>query len=90
MRLPFCETITDPDTDKPVLMDIEGEVDCCLDWDAKTGERIVCVTDVYVNGVNLYRSQMSMFRQMAALIAERIEADDKVLDVLLEVEREVA
>ncbi|WP_011579555.1 MULTISPECIES: hypothetical protein [Chelativorans] len=90
MRLPFCETITDPDTDKPVLMDIEGEADCCLDWDAKTGERIVCVTDVYVNGVNLYRSQMSMFRQMAALIAERIEADDKVLDVLLEVEREVA
>lgn len=90
MRLPFCETITDPDTDKPVLMDIEGEADCCLDWDDATGYRIVTVTALYVNGVNLYRSQMSAFRHIAALIAERIEADEDVLDVLLEDEMEAA
>lgn len=90
MKIEFCETITDPATDKPILMDIEGEADCCLDWDVQTGERIVSVTALYVNGVNLYSSQMGMFRQMAALIAERIEADDKVLDLLREAEREAA
>lgn len=90
MKIEFCETITDPATDKPILMDIEGEADCSLDWDDTTGEYVVAVSAVCVNGINLYSSQMGMFRQMAALIAERIEADDKVLDLLREAERVAA
>jgi len=89
MKFDFCLNIDDPDTGKTIFPDIEGEVDCCLDWDVY-GHPFVCATAVYVNGVNLYQSQMSMFRQAAAFVAEKVENDRSILSDLLADAREVA
>lgn len=89
MRIPFCETLTDPDTGKEVLYDIEGVAEVSLDFDV-WGNPLVSVDAIYVNGVDLFRSYLSAFRHIAALLADRIEDDSEVLERLEQEAREAA
>jgi len=89
MKIPFCETIADPETGRDVLFDIEGYAEVSLDWDV-WGDPLVSVDAVYVNGVDLFRSGLGAFKHLAAIIAEKIEGSDEVLSDLLEQEREAA